>query len=149
MASLRRQTNARLTCHVWEISGQLKKLANRFPQSRDSILSYSERLEAMSMNLTSLLPNKDLIIARHHLAPCHRFINTFHGLQELLTICASNSKLQPVILLSGKRLSLLSEVAVLHFRQALSNMEASISRAICSMKESFKYNGHLCSDLEV
>ena len=153
--SLRSQTNARLTCHAWEISGQLRKLANRFPQSRDNILSYSERLEAMSMNLLSLfpilnsLPNRDLIIARHHLGACHRFINTLYGLQELLVICASNPKLRPVILLSEKRLSLLSEDALLHFQQALSNMEASIGRAIYSMRESFKYNGELCSSLEV
>jgi hypothetical protein len=153
--SLRNQKTARLTCNAWEISGQLRKLANRFPQSRDNILSYSERLEAMSMNLISLfpilnsLPNRDLIIARHHLGTCHSFINMFHGLQELLVICASNSKLRPVILLSGKCLSLLSEDALLHFQQALSNMETSIGRAIYSMRESFKYNGELCSDLEV
>jgi hypothetical protein len=55
-----------------------------------------------------------------------------------------------VILLPGeKRLSPLSEDAHLQFQQALSSMEASIRLTICSMRESFKYNGELCSDLEV
>jgi hypothetical protein len=153
--SLRSQTNARLTCHAWEISGQLRKLANRFPQSRDNILGYSERLEAISRSLLSLLPilnslpKRDLIIARHHLGTCHRFLNTLHGLQELLAIRASNSRLRPVVLLSGKRLSLLSEEVHLQFQQALSSMEASIRLAIYSMRESFKCNGELRSDLEV
>jgi hypothetical protein len=154
-ASFRNQTNARLTCHAWEISGQLRKLAHRFPQSRVHILGYSSRLEAISISLLSLfpilaaLPKRDLTIARHHLGTCHSFLKTLNSLQELLNICASSSKLQPVVLVSGQRLSLPSEDAHSHFRHALSSMEASIRRAIYSMRESFKYGGELSSGLEL
>ena len=153
--SFQNQSNARLTCHAWEISGQLRKLAPRFPLSRVNILGYSSRLEAISISLLSLfpiltaLPKRDLIIVRHHLGTCHSFLKTLYSLQELLNICANNSKLQPVVLVSGKRLSLLSEDAHSYFRQALSSMEASIRRAIYSMRESFKCGGELSSALDL
>lgn len=130
----RDQPNARLTCHAWEISGQLRKVAHRFPQSRVNILGYSWRLEAISTSLLSLfpiltaLPKRDLTIARHHLGTCHRLLKTLYSLQELLNICAGNSGLQPVLLVSAKRLSLLSEDAHWYFRQALSPLKKHGSR---------------------
>ncbi|KAH7355456.1 hypothetical protein BKA65DRAFT_535671 [Rhexocercosporidium sp. MPI-PUGE-AT-0058] len=155
MASLRCQINARLPCHACEISTQLRKLANQFPPSRNNILSYSERLEAMSTNFLLLfpimnsLPNKDLIIVRHHLGPCQRFLNKLNGLQELLALCARNSTTRPAVLVSGKWISPLGEDAHRCFQEALSNIDASINRAVYSMRESFKCGGVLCSELEV
>jgi hypothetical protein len=152
ITSLRHQTNARLACHAWEISGQLRKVANRFPQSREKILGYSEQLEAIGTSLLSillvlkLLPIGDLPIAQHHIETCHSFLNTFQGLQELLNICSSNSKLQPVILFSGERLCIQSHDAHLHFQRALSSMKASICRALYSMRESFKIIKEVSSD---
>jgi hypothetical protein len=154
-ASFGGQINARFTCHAWEISGQLRKVAHHFPQSRVNILGYSSRLEAISTSLLSLfpiltaLPGRDLIIAQHHLGTCYNVLKTLYSLQELLNICAGNPELHPVVLLLGKRLVLSSEDAHSYFWQALSIMEESIRRAIYSMRESFICEGELSSCLEL
>lgn len=98
--SFRNQVNAKLTCHVWEIGGQLRKVAKRFPKSKDNILTYSKRLEAINISLMTILPilshlpGKDRVIAQHHLGWRYRFIDALYGLLELLDVCASDSKLR-------------------------------------------------------
>ena len=151
---MRNEVQAALTCHTWEIGEQFRKVAKRYPQFRESLLGYSDRLEAISTSLLSLLPIMsrllpgDSVIAGHHLGRCHRLIEPLYGLQELLKACDGDKNKFPMMTLSGQHLGVFTREAHSHFQKALSNVEAAILRAVCSMRESFQYQGRFAPELE-
>jgi hypothetical protein len=53
-------------------------------------------------------------------------MDTLHGLQELLNVCAGDSKLRPVLVCSGKPLDPLGQDGHLYLQQEPSDAEASI-----------------------
>jgi hypothetical protein len=154
LKSVRNEAQAALICHAWEMGEQFRKVAKKYPQSRESLLEYSDRLDAISSSLLSLLPimgnllSKDSLIAGHHLGRCHRLIEPLYGLQELLKACNGDKNKHPVLELSDQSLGVFTGEAKLYFSNSLSNVEEAIFMAVRSMRDLFQFEGGLILELE-